>query len=303
MDKQVLQSYRWSKQICRSSGSSFCWTFNLLSRSQCMAMQSLYAFARITDDLGDGNAELELRRQLLDVWMRKTQMLELSLDAPFLGSTAIGEFDPLWPALRYTMKKYSIPTQWLVELVSGVVMDLDHKMPADWKALDDYCYRVASTVGLACTRIWQADPSMPEQLPIDCGIAFQLTNILRDVTKDLKMRRTYIPLSEFEKFDVDAVKWSEGQVSGRWKEMLRCVADRALQLYASGWRTIDYLNGRGRRMFSLMWRYYRALLLEVIQNIDYLPSPKQIRIPTTLKARLAAQHFIAPLYWTLPRAV
>lgn len=303
MDKQVIQSYRWCKQICRNSGSSFCWTFNLLNRDQCMAMQSLYAFARITDDLGDGQTELELRRELLDIWMRKTQTIELCPNTCVLGFTAIAEFDPLWPALRYTVNQFSIPTQWLVELVSGVVMDLDHKTPADWIALDDYCYRVASTVGLACTRIWQADPSMPEQLPIDCGIAFQLTNILRDVTKDLKLGRTYIPLCEFEKFDVDPAKWSEGQVSGRWHEMLRSMADRALRLYSSGWKTIDYLNGRGRRMFSLMWRYYRALLLEVIQNIDLLPSPKQIRIPVSVKARLAAQHFITPLYWTLPRAL
>ncbi len=303
MDDSIALSYRWCRQLCRRSGSSFCWTFVLLPREQCDAMYSLYAFARITDDLADGEASLVSKRKALSDWLSlTTQSLETDMHSN-LSSKVHGASSPMWPSLKHTTQKYGISNHLLTDIVRGVIMDLDHAQPKVMPALEHYCYHVASAVGLACTCIWQADKAMPEQFAMDCGKAFQLTNILRDVANDARMGRVYIPANELARFGVDASKWLSGAPNGDWQSVIRSVAQRAEELYASGWRTIKYLPPRSRRLFSLMWRYYHALLLEVVRNVDQLWKTSRTRIPRLVRARLAAQHFIAPLYWSLPSPV
>lgn len=300
MDEQIVNSYRWCRQLCRSSGSSFCWTFVLLPRPQCDAMYSLYAFARITDDLADGEGSIESKRKELTTWLSLAESIDGEMN---LAASAYNASSCLWPSLQHTQQRYDIPKRLLTDIVRGVIMDLDHQQPKDWQELEHYCYHVASAVGLACTRIWKADKAMPEQAAMDCGIAFQLTNILRDVANDAKMGRLYIPQSVMTNFGVDPSKWLAGAPNGDWQNVIRAVASRAEELYASGWNTIKYLPPPSRRLFSLMWRYYHALLLEVLRNVDQLWNVSRTRIPTLVRARLAAQHFIKPLYWSLPSPV
>ncbi len=319
MDEKTAESYRWCRQLCRSSGSSFCWTFVLLPRAQCAAMYALYAFARITDDLSDGEGTPALKRTLLDTWLQQTESLDSNLlcmdqtvssspatltppNSQSVGSsTPLGEW--LWPALRHALQTYEIPKHLLIDIVRGVQMDLDHQPPQNWRELEDYCYHVASAVGLACTHIWQANESMPEQVAIDCGIAFQLTNILRDLSADAKMGRIYLPLSELERFGIESSKWLNGCPNGDLQGLIRAVGERTEELYESGWETIHYLPAPSRRLFSLMWRYYHALLREVLRNGDQLWETPRTRIPRLVRARLAAQHFIAPWYWVLPKPI
>jgi len=300
MDDQVAESYRWCRQLCRRSGSSFCWTFVLLPRQQCDAMYSLYAFARITDDLADGDRSLESKRKGLSAWLALSESFDSDMN---LSVDVHKDSSLLWPSLKYAKQSYDIPKALLTDIVRGVIMDLDHVQPRDLQELEHYCYHVASAVGLACTRIWRADKAMPPQAAIDCGIAFQLTNVLRDVASDAGMGRIYIPATELARFGVDASKWLSGAPNGDWQSVIRSVAQRAEELYASGWSTIEYLPPPSRRLFSLMWRYYHALLLEVLRNVDQLWKVSRTRIPTLVRARLAAQHFIAPLYWSLPSPV
>jgi 15-cis-phytoene synthase len=263
-------------------------------------MYSLYAFARITDDLADGDGSLESKRKELSAWLELAESID-NEHAESLNNHS--ENSALWPSLRQSVKTYDIPKHLLTDIVHGVIMDLDHSQPKDWQALEDYCYHVASAVGLACTRIWRADRSMPKQAAIDCGIAFQLTNILRDIANDAQMGRIYIPASELKRFGVDSSKWLAGSPDGDWQNLVKSVAQRAEELYAAGWNIINYLPPPSRRLFSLMWRYYHALLLEVLRNVDQLWNVSRTRIPTLVRARLAAQHFIKPLYWSLPNPV
>ncbi len=322
MDEQIAESYRWCRKLCRSSGSSFCWTFVLLPRPQCAAMNALYAFARITDDLSDGelsNGNIiptdtsdtqhrqNVKRSLLDTWMQQTESIDCGPEVLAAAGREPARqavlSESLWPALRHTLQTYSIPKQLLVDIVRGVQMDLDHRPPQDWPELEKYCYHVASAVGLACTHIWQADEAMPQRAAIDCGIAFQLTNILRDLAIDAQMGRIYLPLSELERFGIDSSQWLAGSPNGDLRGLVRAVGERTKQLYASGWNTIRYLPPPSRRLFSLMWRYYHALLREVLLNADQLWETPRMRIPRLVRARLAAQHFIAPWYWVLPSPV
>ncbi len=308
MDKRIAESYRWCRQFCRGSGSSFCWTFVLLPREQCAAMYALYAFARLTDDLGDGQLPPQSKRAALERWLRLTQSLnndaarlitESTMNEPDLPA----EWNALQPALRHAVQTYQIPDQLLIDIVQGVMMDLDHRQPNDWPELEQYCYHVASAVGLACTHIWKAEASMPKQFAIDCGIAFQLTNILRDVANDAGMGRVYLPLTEFDRFGVDQNRWLAGVPNGDWEELIRATSARAEQFYASGWNTIKYLPPPSRRLFSLMWRYYHTLLVEVTHNADQLWKTPRMRIARFARARLAAQHFIAPWYRSLPSPI
>jgi phytoene synthase len=265
-------------------------------------MFSLYAFARITDDMADGDASLMSKRKALSAWLALTESLE-SLSGSKRSIAMHSAASPLWSSLRHATQSYGIPKKLLTDIVRGVIMDLDHAQPHDWPELEHYCHHVASAVGLACTHIWQADRAMPEKVAIDCGMAFQLTNILRDIANDARMGRIYIPANELALFDVDASRWLSGVPNGDWRSVIRSVAQRAEALYASGWNTIKYLPPPGRRLFSLMWRYYHALLHEVVRNVDRLWKTPRTRIPTSVRARLAAQHFIAPLYWSLPSPV
>lgn len=311
MDEQTASSYRWCRELCSRSGSSFCWTFVLLPRSQRMAMDALYAFARITDDLSDdatdGNNSAghgaDNKREALNQWLHRTESLQSPQWSSMTEPRSPMDLDRVWPALRHAAIEYSIPNKWLADIVRGVMMDLDHRPPNDWQEADHYCYHVASAVGLACTRIWKAREDMPQQAAIDCGIAFQLTNILRDVAADAQMGRIYIPLSELNRFGIDRDRWLAGSPNGQWRDAIQAVAQRAESLYASGWQTIDYLPPPSRRLFSLMWRYYHALLAEVLRNLDQLWQPKRVRIRGGTRLRIAAQHFIAPWYWSLPKPV
>ncbi len=302
MDSDLSSSYQRCKQICRESGSSFCWTFSLLPSDQCRAMQSLYAFARIVDDIADSAGDDVSRRSPL-----------LLIKDCILNGKAVtdavtayhGDVVRIWPALTQTVRDFELPRRWLGELVDGMLMDIDHLPLADWQQLDDYCYKVASTVGLACTRIWRCQPGMPERPAIQCGIAFQMTNILRDIAKDRKLGRNYIPVSEFDRFGVPIDRWMAGHADGNWRPMLEHFAEVAAQHYQSSWQVIEYLDPSGQRMFSLMWRYYRQLLQQLQRDLSFVKRGDLVRVPITSKARLAIQHFFSPLYRTLndPMAV
>jgi phytoene synthase len=265
-------------------------------------MYSLYAFARLTDDLADGEGSLVNKRNALSGWLELTKSLGSRISSSH-STDPYSAGSPLWLSLQHATETFDIPKQLLIDIVRGVIMDLDHAQPEDWPELDRYCYHVASAVGLACTCIWRADKAMPKQAAIDCGMAFQLTNILRDVASDARMGRIYVPVNVLAQFGVDKSKWLSGAPDGDWQSVIRTVAQRAEELYASGWDTLNYLPPPSRRLFSLMWRYYRALLNEVLRNVDQLWKTSRMQIPRLVRARLAAQHFIAPLYWALPNPV
>lgn len=307
MDKRIDESYRWCRQLCANSGSSFCWTFVLLPRDQCKAMYALYSFARITDDLGDSHSSLLSKRKLLEEWLQFTKSLDkpANRDASDLvtETESLSQWHHLQPALQHAVQTYQVPVQLLIDIVQGVMMDLEHEQPQSWPELERYCYHVASAVGLACTHIWRADASMPKQAAIDCGIGFQLTNILRDVANDARMGRIYLPRTEFERFGVDPSRWLAGDPNGEWQMMIRAVSARAEEFYASGWKTIEYLPPPSRRLFSLMWRYYHRLHVEVTSNVGELWETPRMRIPRLARVRLAAQHFIAPWFHMLPSPI
>ncbi len=315
------QSYNWCYRIARDSGSSFYRAFWLLDKQQRLAMFALYAFARVTDDLSDEPVEIPsrdvssegesgaidaaaIRTSRLIAWSRMLgDQLESSVSsfalrpgrfgsdvAPALVATNadLTKYEPLWPALRDTVNRYGVPPSLLQELVGGVAMDIGPVRMQDWDAVDDYAYRVAATVGLACTRIWRAADTLPPQQAIDCGIAFQLTNILRDIREDASANRIYLPIHELEKFGCNTQPWLDGHPDGDWPGLVAKVIQRTRGFYESGKHMIDHLPRNGKRIFGLMWNSYRQLLETVATQQNKLWSKERITLSRWTRARLLA---------------
>jgi len=308
---QLQNSVRLCWQICRHSKSSFRASFALLDRPRRHAMYALYAFARITDDVGDSDQSVAVRTRQLAEW--RSQLWVHCKDYPADSvSTPATNAVTIWPAVVDCVRKYHIPVQLLDDIISGVAMDLEPTQPVDWSELEHYCYHVASCVGLACAHIWSDSSSDSSAAPedsgqvlggagstrsaIDCGIAFQLTNILRDIAEDARRGRIYVPHSLFVDYQVDVAAWLKSEPTGHWREMLDEVAERARNLYTSGWPTIETLSPHSQRMFSLMWRSYRSLLDQVMKDKARLWTAERVRLRKRQKLGLLTSHFVSPVY-------
>lgn len=297
-EPDIATSYLWCKDLCRKSKSSFFSSFALLDRPKRKAMYALYAFARISDDICDSDEPAATREANLEAWRKQTAaMLEANEPMAALDNPPmLREYASLWPALSDCVGSFGIPHRLLDEIISGVRLDIHHEQPNDWNDLKHYCYHVASTVGLACTHIWRADEAEPnQQSAIDCGLAFQLTNILRDVAEDAKRGRIYLPRDLLERHNVDSADWLAGTPTGDWIGAVTEVAEESRRLYENGWSTIDALTPRCQRMFSLMWRGYRTLLDQVLAEKHTLWTSKP-RLSKTAELKLLAQHVVPTVF-------
>jgi len=278
-----------------------------------MAMCSLYAFARITDDIGDCDAPVSLRRKWLQ-WWRQMTALNLLAD-PGEGTCVIPEGLPpstkqwpvdvqsraidVLPSLRHAAAKFGIPSRYLLEIVDGVLADQKKTRFDTFEQLEHYCYLVASAVGLACLHVWGFDGPLPTRAAIDCGLAFQLTNILRDITEDATRGRIYLPQQHWNQHDL----CEDDLLRPRPDDRLRCLildeVRRASDLYDSGWKVWDSLHPDGQRMFSMMWRTYRQLLSRIEADPNGVLT-RRISLSKTERWNLVSSHFIGPIFRRLP---
>ncbi|MCC9656874.1 phytoene/squalene synthase family protein [Rhodopirellula halodulae] len=313
MDPKLLaSSYAAVRRISRRSGSSFYRSFWLLPRDKRDAMSALYAFARITDDLGDCSEPLTLRRSWLQ-WWRQTTAMNLIGDGPQPIRLAdeveklstndsidlVRYANEIMPALRHAADRYQIPSRYLLEIVDGVMADQQKNRFDTFEQLEHYCYLVASAVGIACLHIWGFRSPLPMQSAVDCGLAFQLTNILRDVSEDAARGRIYLPRQHYEQHGLE----EDDLLSPRRDARLRCLlldeAERASELFQSGWRVWDSLHEDGRPMFSMMWRTYRKLLQRIMDDPDAVVT-RRVSLGVRDRIGIVSNHFVGPLYRRLP---
>ena len=324
----IAKSYRQVRRISRRSGSNFYRSFWLLPHAKREAMCALYAFARVTDDLGDCHEPLELRSHWLDWWRRAT-VLNLSNPSATPSATAgvlfpevsvkewprkphekgrsqqTGEMDlrrraeQIFPALVETAHRYDIPSHRFTEIIDGVIADQQKTRFDTYEQAEHYCYLAASSVGLACLHIWGFNDPMPTDSAIDCGLAFQWTNILRDITEDAQRGRIYLPRQHYQQHGLS----EDDLLSPRPDDRLSCLiaeeAQRASKLFDSGWGVWDSLHDEGRPIFSMMWRTYRRLLQRIADDPGSV-LVRRVQLSATEKLGLASQHFISPLFHRLP---
>ena len=275
-------SYRHAATIARRSASNFWFSFLLLPREKRRAMNALYAFLRRTDDLGDNDQPVETRRREISEWRAA---LAKAVDHDFV--------DPVLPSLIDTVEKYDIPISLLDEAIDGVESDLEPARYETYEELEHYCYQVASTVGLACVRIWGYTSDAAFKPAKACGIAFQLTNILRDVAEDARAGRVYLPAEDLHRFDLDAGDLLDGKIDERFTRLLEFEIKRAEDAYEQAAELLDYLTRDGRRVFAAMLATYRGLLEEV-RGRGHKMYDHRVRLPWWRKLKIAAASIVAP---------
>jgi phytoene synthase len=271
----VEQSYAHCIRVARSRARNFYYSFVLLSRQQRKAMCAIYAFMRRCDDLSD---EPGATRAALDRWRRE---LDDALEGRF------GE-DPLWPAFHHTVRRFGIPPKYFHEMVEGVVSDLQPRRFQTFPELYGYCYQVASVVGLTVIHIFGFDT--PSALPLaeKCGVAFQLTNILRDIREDAERGRIYLPAEDLVRFGVTAEDLSSGTCDARFVRLMQFEAARARSYYDDSQPLLDLIHPRSRPSLWALIRIYSSLL-DRIEASNYDVFSRRVRVSALAKSRIILQ--------------
>lgn len=251
--KHIVASYADCERIARKTAKNFYYAFLVLPKQERLSMCALYSFMRKTDDLGDNDLPIEERRRHLAQWREK------------LNQTLAGEHPPIsWQhALADTCRRYSIPPALLHATIDGVESDLDRSRYETFDELYRYCYHVASVVGMASIRIWGVTNPEADRPAEWCGIAFQLTNILRDVVEDYQNGRIYLPLEDLRRFGVAEEELAGPLPSPAFEELMRFEIARAHEHYDRGMALLHELPAPGRAVFQVMVDLYRGLLRKI----------------------------------------
>ncbi|MFA5506241.1 MAG: phytoene/squalene synthase family protein [Vulcanimicrobiota bacterium] len=244
-------SYEACRRVTRERAKNFYYGIKLLPQEKRDSLCAVYAFFRQSDDLSDDEA-IDNKAERLARW----KALVHPCDAP-------GD-NPILPAFHHSVVKYRIPTNYFEELIDGTTSDLTVSRYQTFTELYEYCYKVASTVGLVCLHIFGFDGS-PEALSQAeaRGIAFQLTNILRDVKEDAERGRIYLPLEDLEKFGLTEEQFLLGQASPEMERFLKFQVERARGYYARSQELVGRVNPESRASLEAMTQIYRAVLEKV----------------------------------------
>ena len=289
-DRGLRDSYRFCSSLARREARNFYYSFLLLPRSRRRSMCALYAFMRHTDDLADESGTPEEKARALSTWRQ-------ALDASLSHADPSGANPPTWPGLRAladTVEQHSIPTKLLHQVIEGVSMDIQPRAYNSFDELTDYCYHVASVVGLCCLHIWgyRSGGGKAERLAEHCGLALQLTNIIRDVREDARNGRIYLPHEDLLRFGVNPEELSEGgKPSDRVRELLVFQANRAYEYYEESRQLVPLVDPVGRPVLRAIVGIYRALLDEIVRQ-NYNVFDGRISIPTWRKLAIATKSMI-----------
>jgi squalene-associated FAD-dependent desaturase len=239
--------------VLRRAGSSFALPIRLLPPDEREGTTALYAFCRRADDIVDDTVDAAAARVAIDALGDQVH------DA--LGGAAVD--DPVVRALAATVRRWAIPPFYIDDILSGVRMDLERHSYATFAELDDYCGRVAGAVGLAAIHIWGFES--PEALVVgrDCGLAFQLTNILRDIPEDLARGRIYLPTEDFVTAGCTPDDLRAGHIGPGFAALAALECERTRGCFARATALDQMLSTGGRRAFRAMFGVYRALFTAV----------------------------------------
>jgi len=250
--------------VARTAARNFYYGFRLLPPAKRDALCALYAFMRRADDISDEPGSLESKHAGLAAW-------RTALDAALAGDAGA---DPVWPALADTVSRCSIPPRYLHDLLAGTEMDLTVSAYPTFDALREYCYRVAGAVGVCCVHVFGfRDPAAPP-LGERMGIAFQLTNILRDVRSDLAMGRVYLPQDELARFQITRQMLGAGNASPMLREFFHFQLERARDQFREARQLIPLVDEDSRAALWALARIYSGILDKIeARNYDVLSSP------------------------------
>lgn len=268
IDPQLESAYRVCEQITAEHSRSFHFASQFLPSEKRRAIRALYAFCRTTDDIVDQpnpNADA-----LLNDWRRRA--LEPGGDPQ----------SPVSLAWADTRRRFGIPRVYAEQLIAGVAHDLQPTRYDTFEALTQYCYGVASTVGLMSMHIVGFADRTAHRYAVKLGVALQLTNILRDVGEDLQMGRLYLPRQELQQFEIHERDLAAGQVDRRWRDFMRFQIERARRLYQEAMPGIGLLHRDARFSVMAAAELYGGILRAIEAN-DYDVFSSRARLRTHQK--------------------
>jgi phytoene synthase len=311
-------SYRDCCRLARRAAKNFYYAFWTLPRDKRRSMCALYAFFRRTDDLGDEDSvpssAFRVQGSGLEEGVRveesksvraggirsapglvlensKARRAALGAWRESLRRALGGTFDDrLLPALVDTVRRYAIPIEYLETAIDGVESDLDRTTFATFDELTKYCYQVASVVGLSCVQIWGFRPEAAAyEAAHQCGVAFQMTNILRDVAEDAARGRIYLPQEDLTRFGVRPEAIRAGVVDNAWRALMQFEADRIETYYRRARELTAYLEPDGVRIYGAMLDIYYGLFQE-IRRRDGDVFSRRVRLSTWRKLTILLAH-------------
>ena len=242
----------YCQQKAASSGSSFYYSFLFLPPNRRRAITALYAYCREVDDVVDECLDPQIAATKL-VWWRT------ELDRLYAGKPE----HPVTQALLPVLKEFALPQEQLLEIIDGMEMDLQQTRYLDFKALSLYCYRVASVVGLLAAEIFGYTDRATQKYAHDLGMAFQLTNIIRDVGEDARRGRVYLPIDELQRFNVPVADILNSRYSNNFKALMEFQIERAEQYYAQAMSQLPAADRKSQRPGLVMAAIYRTVLEEI----------------------------------------
>lgn len=290
-------------RLTKRTAGNFYYSFCGLPAPQFRAMCALYAFMRVTDDWGDDAQRAPAQRLAdLETW---EQSLSSALRPDWTVAEMFGWSDSartVLPAMSDVIERFAIPHEHLFAVVRGVRSDLEFEISkyksqissARFETFDqlaDYCYLVAGAVGLCCIHIWGFHGSKAVQHAIDCGTAFQLTNILRDVGEDAAAGRVYLPADDLQRFGVTVEDLIARRCDDRFRGLMAFEAERAKSFYALAEQLLPCLEPHGRPIMKAMLQLYGGLLSEIGRR-QFDVFSQHVSLPRWRKLWIAADAMI-----------
>jgi phytoene synthase len=295
---QIAVAYSVCRSITRSAAKNFYYAFLVLPSAKRQALCAVYAYMRRCDDIADDfKIPAADRRQRLEAW----------LDAFHRAESGHPTDDPVLLALTDTQRRYKIPVELLDQLAYGTGMDIQDSADSDssgaadlqvlyrtFSDLRQYCYRVASVVGLVCIRIFGYRDPAAEGLAESLGLAFQLTNIIRDVQEDAAMGRVYLPAEDLERFKIEPADFRQSAIPERLRWLLAAEADRAREYYGSARELMLLIDEDSQPALWVLVTIYRRLL-EKISDRKYDVFGKKISLTVREKVVILGKGLVKRL--------
>lgn len=247
-----MDFHQYCQEKCAASGSSFYYSFLFLPVPRRRAIMALYAFCREVDDVVDECHDPAIAATKLVWWRQEVER--------------IAESQPQHPvglALQDVGRDFSLPKEQLLEIIDGMEMDLQQSRYLDFKDLSLYCYRVASVVGLLAAEIFGFRDRQTLKYAHDLGMAFQLTNIVRDIGEDARRGRIYVPMDELKRFNVPAADILNSRYTDNFSALMRFQVERAEKYYQQALAQLPAVDRKSQRPGLMMAAIYRTLLDEI----------------------------------------
>jgi phytoene synthase len=279
VNPEVHKAFIYCREVTQQQAKNFYYAFLFLPKAKREAIYVLYAFCRHCDDIVDEGDDIPAQRALLQGW-------EDELARCYAGRPT----HIITQALHQVVEHYSIPREYLVELLRGVEMDLAIQRYATFADLKQYCYRVASVIGLACLRIFGYTHPQVQDYAYNIGIALQLTNIMRDVREDAERGRIYLPLEDLAAFGYPEAHMLEQRYSAAFVALMAFQHRRVLDYYRHAEACLLPGDRAGLIAPEIMAGIYRATLRKIVRH-RYNVFHQRMRVATPLKVCIALRIF------------